>query len=80
MLMDSKLPVISGKDAVKTFTKLGYTTLRKKGSHIRMEHTTDKSKKKITIPDHKTLGKGLLRKILRDAEITVEEFNQTLKK
>jgi predicted RNA binding protein YcfA (HicA-like mRNA interferase family) len=39
----------------------------------------DESKNKITIPDHKVLGRGLLRKLLRDAEITVEEFNKALK-
>jgi len=73
----SKLPVISGETAVKCFEKLGYVVARQKGSHIRMWHT-DKSKKPLTIPNHKVLGKGLLRKLLRDAEISVEEFNELL--
>jgi predicted RNA binding protein YcfA (HicA-like mRNA interferase family) len=33
-----KLPVISGKEAVKAFEKLGYAPVRHKGSHIRMKH------------------------------------------
>ena len=74
--MDSKIPIISGKDAIRAFTALGYTIIRRKSSHIRMQHET---KKKITIPDHKILGKGLLRKLVRDAEITVEGFNKALK-
>ena len=69
-----KLPVISGKDAVKTFEKLGYVQIRQTGSHIRMKHISDNSKKPITIPNHRVLGKGLLRKLLRDAEISVEDF------
>ena len=73
----SKLPVISGEKAVKCFEKLGYVVARQKGSHIRMWHI-DKSKKPLTIPKHKVLGKGLLRKLLRDAEISVEEFNKLL--
>jgi len=55
----NKLPVISGEKAVKCFEKLGYVVARQKGSHTRMWHT-DKSKKPLTIPKHKVLGKGLL--------------------
>jgi predicted RNA binding protein YcfA (HicA-like mRNA interferase family) len=31
-------------------------------------------KRSITVPDHKVVGRGLLKKILRDAELSVEEF------
>jgi len=34
---------------------------------------------KLSIPDHKTLDKGLLRSLLRDAQISVEEFKSYLK-
>ncbi|MCD6455750.1 MAG: type II toxin-antitoxin system HicA family toxin [Methanophagales archaeon] len=74
----SKLPVVSGEKAVKCFEKLGYRIVRQKGSHIRMWHKSDGSKKPLTIPKHKVLGKGLLRKLLRDAEISVEKFNELL--
>ena len=73
-----KLPVISGKDAVKAFEKLGYVMVRQTGSHIRIKHKSDHSKKPLTIPNHKVIGKGLLRKLLRDAEITPEEFNRLI--
>jgi predicted RNA binding protein YcfA (HicA-like mRNA interferase family) len=69
-----KLPVVSGKDAIKVFEKLGYVRVRQTGSHVRMKHQSDNSKKPLTIPNHKVIGKGLLRKLLRDAEITVGEF------
>jgi predicted RNA binding protein YcfA (HicA-like mRNA interferase family) len=74
----SKLPVISGEKAVKCFEKLGYVIVRQKGSHIRMRHKYDKDRKPLTIPKHKVLGKGLLRKLLRGAEISVEEFRELL--
>ncbi len=73
-----KLPVVSGKDAVKAFGKFGYVVVRQTGSHIRMKHQSDRSKKPLTIPNHKVLGKGLLRKLLRDAEITLEDFNRLI--
>jgi len=74
----SRLPVVSGEKAVKCFEKLGYVIVRQKGSHIRMWHKSDRSKKPLTIPKHKVLGKGLLRKLLRDAEISIEEFRVLL--
>jgi predicted RNA binding protein YcfA (HicA-like mRNA interferase family) len=70
-----KLPVISGERAIKCFEKLGYYVVRQHGSHIRMYHSSDKSKKPLTIPRHHTLGKGLLRKLIRDAEISIEELS-----
>ncbi|PKL53607.1 MAG: hypothetical protein CVV36_06100 [Candidatus Methanoperedenaceae archaeon HGW-Methanoperedenaceae-1] len=69
-----KLPVVSGKDAVRAFGKLGYVTVRQTGSHIRMKHQSDCSKKPLTIPNHTVVGKGLLKKLLRDSELTIEEF------
>ncbi len=70
----TKLPSISGHEAVKRFERVGYTTVRQKGSHIRLIHPSDSSCKPLTIPNHKELGRGLLRKLLRDSGLTVREF------
>jgi predicted RNA binding protein YcfA (HicA-like mRNA interferase family) len=67
-----KIPIISGSEAISCFEKLGYEVSRQKGSHVRLYHKLDKNKKPLTIPKHKELGKGLLRKLLRDAEISME--------
>ena len=74
-----KLPLVSGDQAVKAFKKLGYKVVRQKGSHMRMHHLFDKSKNPLTIPRHRMLGKGLIRKLLRDAKITPEDFVNLLK-
>jgi len=58
----SILPVISGEKAVKYFEKQGYVVIRQKGSHIRMQHKSDGSKKPLTIPKHKVLGGGTVPK------------------
>jgi len=71
-----KLPLISGKKAIRIFTKVGYRIVRQRGSHIRLHHP---QKRPLTIPNHKVLGKGILRKLLRDAEFSVEEFIKLLK-
>ena len=73
-----KLPAISGDQAVRCFEKTGYQVVRQRGSHMRMHHKSDDTKRPLTIPRHKILGKGLLRKLLRGAELTVEEFLKLL--
>ena len=71
-----KLPVISGKNTIKKLEKLGYIVVRKKGSHVRLHHNSDLKLKPITIPLHKNLKFGLLHYILKDANLTIEEFIQ----
>lgn len=73
-----KLPALSGEQAIKCFEKLGYEVKRQKGSHVRMLHKFDKNKKPLTILLHKVLGKGLLRKLIRDAEISVDDLIKLL--
>jgi len=73
-----KLPIISGNHAVKCFVKIGYQVIRQRGSHVRMRHKRNSAKQPLTIHRHKTLGKGLIRKLLRDAELTIGEFLKLL--
>jgi predicted RNA binding protein YcfA (HicA-like mRNA interferase family) len=58
--MTSGLPVVSGREAIRVFERLGYSVVRQRGSHIRLRHATDPSRKPLTIPDHRTLKPGLL--------------------
>lgn len=71
-----KLPILLAKELVKIFEKAGYFIVRQKGSHIRMHH---KIKDSITIPNHKTIGRGLLKKILRDSQISSDDLIQLMK-
>ena len=73
-----KLPSVSAKEAIRAFEKLDYKIVRQKGSHIRMHHNTDHNKRPLTVPNHKIIGKGLLRKLLRDADLTVGNFIKLL--
>jgi len=74
----SKLPVVSVNKAIRAFKKLGYLEIRQRGSHIRFRHP-DSFRKPLSIPNHKVLGRGLLRKLIRDANISVEEFKKLAK-
>jgi len=35
--------------------------------------------RRLTVPDHRTVAKGLLRALIRDAGLTVEEFRGLLR-
>ncbi|HID87345.1 MAG TPA: type II toxin-antitoxin system HicA family toxin [Anaerolineae bacterium] len=71
-----KLPRISGREAVRAFEKAGWEIARRRGSHIVM--TKPGSIYTLSIPDHRELGPGLLRSLIRKAGMTVEEFNEWL--
>ncbi len=70
----SKIPVITGKAFISFLESLGFSIVRKKGSHVRLKSMDGKF---TTVPIHgnKDLPKGLLRKIIReDIEISLERF------
>ena len=69
-----KLPILSGKEVIKKLEKHGYISVRQKGSHVRLRHD-DKQYKPITVPLHKAIKQGLLYKIIKDANLTMNEFN-----
>ena len=75
----ARLPVISGREAVRAFERHGWRVVRRAGSrHIIMKKegvvTT------LSIPEHKALDRGLLRSLVRDAYISIEKFSELLKK
>ena len=72
-----KLPILSGQQIIKVLNKIGYRVIRQKGSHIRLDCSA-LGKKRITVPDYKSIDKSLLMKILRNAELTPEEFLKLL--
>jgi len=76
--VSGKLPVVSGQDAVRAFQRLGYEVVRQRGSHIRLRHPIDPARQPLTVPDHRTLKPGLLRRLIRDAQIEVDEFHKLL--
>ena len=70
------LPVVSGRDARQAFERLGWTFRRQTGSHMIL--TKAGSIASLSIPDHRELAPGTLRKLIRAAGISVEEFRAAL--
>ena len=68
----AKLPRISGMKAVKAFNKSGWSVARQTGSHIIM--IKNDYKVILSVPRHKELDRGTLRKLIKSAGLTVEDF------
>lgn len=72
----AKLPAIGGREARRAFEKAGWVFDRQRGSHMIL--TRPGVAVNLSIPDHRVLDRGLLRGLIRDAGLTVEEFVRLL--
>jgi predicted RNA binding protein YcfA (HicA-like mRNA interferase family) len=70
------LPLLSGRETVRAFEKLGWQVARQRGSHVIMVREGEATT--LSIPDHKEVAKGTLRSLIRSAGITVDEFTGQL--
>ncbi|MDI6709044.1 MAG: type II toxin-antitoxin system HicA family toxin [Methanobacteriota archaeon] len=73
-----KLPVVTGDKVIKAFSKVGWSVARQRGSHVIM--VKENSVVTLSIPVHKNrpVKRGLLRDLIRDAGLTVEQFCELL--
>ena len=71
----SRLPMISGDDFVRAVRKIGYEWDYTEGSHVILLHP---SGRRLSVPRHRELGRGILRKLIRQAGLTREEFLELL--
>jgi predicted RNA binding protein YcfA (HicA-like mRNA interferase family) len=76
--MTDKLPRVSAADAVRVLEKAGFFLARQSGSHRIYKNAEGR---RATIPFHsgKELHPKILKSILRDADLTVEEFLEMMK-
>jgi predicted RNA binding protein YcfA (HicA-like mRNA interferase family) len=72
--MDKSLKPCSGAEAVRKFQRAGWSAVRQKGSHVML--TKPGYQWTLSVPQHSELGPGLLRKLIRQAGLTIEEFNE----
>jgi len=68
------LPVIKPREVIKALLRGGFYVHHQTGSHARLMHST-KAELRVTVPIHsKDIPKGTLRRIIRQAGLTIEEF------
>lgn len=75
----TKLPLPTAEKLAKFLLQIGFKKIRQKGSHVFYKHSDGRT---TTLPFHKgrVISRPLLREILREIEISVDEFNRLLNK
>jgi predicted RNA binding protein YcfA (HicA-like mRNA interferase family) len=73
----TRLPIVDFKTMDKILRDLGFERVRQKGSHVFYRHPDGRT---TTVPDHagRDLARPLIREILREIEISPDEFDQLL--
>jgi predicted RNA binding protein YcfA (HicA-like mRNA interferase family) len=69
-----RLPRVSGAEAVRALERLGFAKVRQKGSHVVMR----RGAKGCVVPLHAELKVGTLAGLLRQADLSAEEFTTAL--
>lgn len=75
----SKLPIVNFKKMNQILIKLGFVIVRQKGSHVFYRHPDGKT---TTVPNHqgRDLARPLIREILKEIDLTIEQFTRELEK
>ena len=74
--MSPKPPLLSGRQVIKALEKLGYSRVSQRGSHIKIRN--ESTQITLIIPDHKEVDRWTLKGILKDAEISIQNFLKIL--
>jgi predicted RNA binding protein YcfA (HicA-like mRNA interferase family) len=69
-----KMPRISSKEAIRALERLGFDQVRQTGSHVVMKKETEDGDIGCVVPLHRELKIGTLSSILKQAQISIEEF------
>jgi predicted RNA binding protein YcfA (HicA-like mRNA interferase family) len=73
-----KLPVVSGREAIKALSQAGFVEIRQAGSHVVLQKKVPGGTNTLVVPDHPELANGTLRAIIRKSGLTVDEFSDLL--
>ena len=71
--MNGKLPLLEAKELIRVLKKMGFEVIRQRGSHVYLKNSDGRS---TVVPMHsgREIGRGLLKRILNEIEISREEF------
>jgi predicted RNA binding protein YcfA (HicA-like mRNA interferase family) len=74
----TRLPVINCKTMERVLSRLGFVAVRQKGAHVFYRHPDGRT---TTVPFHsgKDLARPLIREILREIELTPDQFADELR-
>ena len=71
----ARIPTISGDEFVKALRKIGYVWDHTEGSHMILVNPAGR---RLSVPRHRELGRGIIRALIRDAGLSRDEFMRLL--
>ena len=73
-----KLPRMSGQEVIRALERLGFVQVRQRGSHVILKRQTPMGEAGCVVPLHREVAIGTLAGILKQAQVTPEEFLASL--
>lgn len=73
-----KMPRVSSREAIRALERLGFEQVRQTGSHVVMKKETEEGKIGCVVPMHRELKVGTLSSVLKQGQVTVEAFIESL--
>jgi len=75
----SRFPVVTFREMNRVLLSLGFQLVRQRGSHIFYRHPDGRT---TTVPNHpgRDLVRPLVREILKEIELTPEQFQEALRR
>ena len=74
----TKVPTLPYDKVITALKRDGWVVVRQRGSHIRLQKHTRSEVMKLTVPAHRPIKRSTLSHILKQARLTVEEFEDLL--
>ena len=73
----TRIPIVNFKIMEKLLLHLDFVIVRQKGSHVFYRHNDGRT---TTVPNHpgRDLARPLIREILREIDLTPEQFKKTI--
>ncbi|MCX7976467.1 MAG: type II toxin-antitoxin system HicA family toxin [Bellilinea sp.] len=70
----SKVPSLTYQQIIRALQKDGWTVVRQRGSHIRLQKRIGDELLKLTVPAHKPVKRSTLGHILKQARLSLDDF------
>ena len=74
--MSTKPPLVSGNEVVRALKRAGSQSIGQRGSHIKLYNPDNEIT--LIIPNHREVDRWTLKGILKDADISTEDFIRLL--
>ncbi len=74
----TKVPSLNYDQVVRALRRDGWVVVRQRGSHIRLQKHTPDETLKLIVPAHRPIKRSTLSHILKQARLTVDEFQRLL--